>query len=509
MKNFDRRRFLRISGIIFSASAVSPIALSGCGVVGGALKLTLPYMPPHWDPTVGKASLDPGFQSYYRAVFDPFIAQNPDLTFFPGILTNWGWRDNYTKIFMEVRDDAFWHDGAPIVPEDVVWSIERASGPESQNPVRFIWNKVTNFRVSGYDIEADVIEFDPTFFKWMGFLTGFVMPKHAYLNVGAEAWRDKPIGSGPYMIDKFKSDKYVRLKAFNKYWGGKPAFENVEINFASTVEDRVAKLEGNDTDLITDIPTEHFIRLTKKGFVGQSYPVSDIGLIFLSNKGPMSDKNIRLAMHFAIDKRKIVDKLFSDFARPIDTLQVPEYVAYEPTSRFGYDPDLARKYLSRSGFSAQNPVKFTIQTTDGHKPKDLETVTEIIEMWESVGIEADIEIIDSARYLDLRSRNELAPACFYNWHNAMADPATSTGFAMYSQSQSSTFKSSELDKLIDPLWSETDEGKRISGFKDVDRFILEEGLVIPVLQYFKSVVHRPGIQFISYASGVILPQKIT
>jgi len=42
---------------------------------------------PSFDPTVGASAVNPTIQSIYQAVFDPYIAQAPDLSFKPGLLT--------------------------------------------------------------------------------------------------------------------------------------------------------------------------------------------------------------------------------------------------------------------------------------------------------------------------------------------------------------------------------------------------------------------------------------
>ena len=69
---------------------------------------------------------------------------------------------------------------------------------------------------------------------------------------------------------------------------------------------------------------------------------------------------------------------------------------------------------------------------------------------------------------------------FYNWGNAIGDPTTSTGFAMYSKSPHSGWKSQDVDDLINPLWAEKDEAKRIAGWKKVDEYVHEKGYVIPL-----------------------------
>ena len=510
MTMLSRRRFLRATG---AAAVAAPFAgsmlLSGCARKEKVLTIAYNVSLPSWDPTTGPSAVNPTIQSIYKAVFDSYIDQDPDLSFKPGLLTAWGWNEDRSKVHMTVRENAFWHDGTPVTPEDVVWSLERAGNPDTGNPIQFVWSKIGNFSVSGQSITADVKEFEPTLFKWMAFLTGYVMPKKAYTESGAQAWENKPVGSGPYMVERYERNAYIRLKAFPQYWGPKPAFETVVFKMVPDASARVAEIESGASDLTLEVPYEEFDRLTRTdALAGVAHPVSDIGMIFISNREPMLDKNVRLAMIHAIDKRSIVDQLLGGYGTPIDTLQAPQYAAFDPSIRAKHDPELAKQLLAQSGYSPANPVRFTIQTTRGFKPKDYEMIQAIVGMWRNVGIDASIETYEIAKHFELRTRHGLAPAAFYNWGNSIGDPSTSTGFAMFSYSPHSAWKSDDVDALIGPLWGEPDEAKRIDGYRKADRHISEQGYVIPLLQYYQPVVYRKDIAFTPHTAGFILPQNM-
>ena len=99
---------------------------------------------PSWDPTVGPSAVNPTIQGIYQSVFDQYIYQNPDLSPGPGLITEWGWNDDKTKIMMTVRDGVTWHDGSPFTADDVVWSLTRAADEKTGNPIQFIWSTVAN-----------------------------------------------------------------------------------------------------------------------------------------------------------------------------------------------------------------------------------------------------------------------------------------------------------------------------------------------------------------------------
>jgi peptide/nickel transport system substrate-binding protein len=509
MITVSRRETLVLAGSPFLIN----LLFAGSGARAAAQDtLTIAYNVnlPSFDPTVGPSAVNPTIQAIYRSIFDQYIAQGPNLAFQPGLLTAWGWNDDKTKVWMDVRENVKWHDGAPFTPEDVVWSLERAAKKEGGNPIQFIWETAGNYKIDGRRITGDVLRFEPTYFMWMAFLTGYVLPKAYYAKVGEEGFEKKPVGTGPYMVDEYSGNAFLRLKANPNYFGGKPAFETVIFKFVPDTTTRVAEIESGSSDVTLEIPYEEYdrLRITKR-LAGVATPISDIGMIFITNKDVMLDKNVRLGAILSIDKRTIVERLLRGYGVPIDTLEAPEYSAFDPSIKVPYDPKKAAELLAASGYTPQKPAKFTIQTTRGFKPKDYEMIQAIVGMWRKIGIEADIEVYEIAKHFELRMSHKLAPAAFYNWGNAIGDPTTSTGFAMFGPSPHSAWKAADLDAKIGPLWGEKDEKERIGGWKAVDRYIAEEGLVIPLLQYVQPIVYKADLKVTPNVSGALQPTLVS
>jgi len=506
MFNVTRRQALAGSGG-FLASLLAPTRFATAA--GSTLNVAYNVNLPSFDPDVGPSSVNPTIQAIYRSIFDQYIGQKPNLAFEPGLLTGWGWNDDKTKVWMDVREGVVWHDGTPFTPEDVVWTIQREGDPKGGNMVSFVWASLGNFKIDGHRITADVVYYDPTIFKWMAFLAGYVLPKAYFEKVGPQGFEKVPIGTGPYMVDAYEGNAYLRLKANPKYWGGKPAFETVVFKFVPDATSRVAEIESGSSDVTLEVPYEEYDRLrVKAGLKGVCTPISDIAQIFITNGGVMDDKNVRLAMCHAVDKDAIVKRLLRGYGVPIATLEAPEYEAFDPSIRVAYDPALASKLLSASGYSKDKPVKFTIQTTKGFKPKDYEMIQAIVGMWRNVGIDADIEVYEIAKHFELRLSHKLAPAAFYNWGNAIGDPTCSTGFAMFSKSPHSAWHSDDVDGMIGPLWTEKDEKKRIDGWKAVDRYIAEQGYILPLFQYAQPIVYKADLKVTPNVSGALQPASL-
>lgn len=497
--------------LLQASAATAALAFAGPVLAQKIDELVIAYNVnlPSWDPTTGPSAVNPTIQGIYLSVFDQFILQKPDLSAAPGLLTEWGWNDDKTQVWMEVRQGVKWHDGSDFTAEDVAWSLARAADPNSGSPINFVWGTLENHRVEGTRVIADVKQFEPMIFKWMFFLTGYVLPKAYYERVGADGFEAAPIGTGPYMVEKFERNAFIRLKANPDYWGGKPEFETVTIKFVTDAASRVAEVESGNSHVTLEIPYEEFDRLKAGNLVGVAQPISDIGMIFINDVDMMLDANVRRAMAHAIDKQTIIDRLLSGYGIAIDTMQTSLYVGYDPSIKVAYDPELAKKLLAESGYSPEKPVKFKIQTTKGFKPKDYEMIQAIVGLWRRVGIEAEIEVYEIAKHYELRAADQLAPAAFYNWGDSAADPHTGSAFALFGPSPHSVWDGQELIDMIMPLWSEKDDEKRLAGWNAVDKYVAENAIVIPLLQYVQPILHAKGVKVVPHASGALLPHLMT
>ena len=227
------------------------------------------------------------------------------------------------------------------------------------------WHR--DFKIHHKRITADVVSYDPVLFKWMVFLTCYVLPKAYFEKVGPQGFEAKPIGSGPYMVDAYEGNAYLRLKAHPTF-GAEPPFETVVFQFVPDATTRIAEIESA-SDLTLEVPYEEYDRLKgKAGLKGVCKSTCDLGLLFITNGGVMDDKNVRLAM-FTLRQAEHHQAAIARYGTVIDTLKGPGYAAFDPTIKLPFDPELQRSPCRQRIFQGQ-AGQFTIQTTRGFKPKD-------------------------------------------------------------------------------------------------------------------------------------------
>jgi oligopeptide transport system substrate-binding protein len=172
-----------------------------------------------------------------------------------------------------------------------------------------------------------------------------------------------------------------------------------------------------------------------------------------------------------------------------------------------FDPDQARAYLTEAGYPDGDG--FPILTFWFNRSNYNEDVIgAVVEMWkENLGISVELRTNEWAVYLaDLRacneSKGELA-ACEFNayrsgWGMDYGDPQNQLEslFAPASSNHFTGWENERFDELLDLARAQTDVARRESYYKEADRILCEdEVVVIPLHGYELSVLVKTGIKF--------------
>ena len=459
-------------------------------------------------------------ESMYEAVFDRFLQQDRQLKYQPHLVEAWQWGPDKMAMDLRIRQGVKFHDGSDLTAEDVAFSMERI---KQVSIYKAIYGKIKEFQVKDKATLHLVFErFDPSFPRWMGFLASFVIPKAYFTKLGpddktrGEEFSKKPLGSGPYRVVSFTPGSTLVLEAFDRYWKGAPPIKRAVFRMVTDPTARVAEILSGNADITSEVPVEEFARLTgQSGLTGVKQPVADMATLYVSPRfEPFQKEEVRLAVHHAIDKKTIVDKVLLGFGVPMSTTEGPLYDAYDASALFPYDQAKAKALLQKAGYSPQSPLRLKVMTTKGARAKDFEVMTAITQMWKDVGIEAELEVITIPQWFALRSARgeggkDLAPLSLYFWSNASGDPINSIGFQLNKKGPFRVWESEDLIPLIDPVFEEKDETKRIGAAKRAARYAMEKGYIMPLFQVVQPVVMKKELTYQPFPTGVLVPQEMS
>jgi ABC-type transport system substrate-binding protein len=109
------------------------------------------------------------------------------------------------------------------------------------------------------------------------------------------------------------------------------------------------------------------------------------------DKNPLSDINIRKAILYAIDRKRIINELFGEYSSVPESLFTKDSILWHPAwAEYDFDPDEAKKYLGKAGYGVDNPLYLTISAVNNSDCKEAlegiikENLSEIgINLWVS------------------------------------------------------------------------------------------------------------------------------
>ncbi|MGA2055017.1 MAG: extracellular solute-binding protein [Bradyrhizobium sp.] len=241
--------------------------------------------------------------------------------------------DDFAWVVYRLRKEARWHDGKPVTPEDVIYSLEQL---KKLSPMyASYYRHVARAEKTG---EREVkFTFDAPGNRELPQIVGelMVLPKHYWEGTDGQGRKrdisattlEPPLGSGPYRIKDFVAGRSVSLERVKDYWGanlpvqvGQNNFDELRYEF---FRDNIVALEAFKADQVDWIAENSakqwataydFPVMAEKRTIKEEFPVNDSGrmqaFVFNLRREQFRDARLRRAFNFAFDFEEMNKQLF-------------------------------------------------------------------------------------------------------------------------------------------------------------------------------------------------------
>ncbi|EJN13106.1 ABC-type oligopeptide transport system, periplasmic component [Bradyrhizobium sp. YR681] len=241
--------------------------------------------------------------------------------------------DDFSWVIYRLRKEARWHDGKPVTPEDVIFSLETL---KKQSPMyASYYRHVVKAEKSG---ERDVkFTFDAPGNRELPTIVGelTVLPKHWWEGTDAQGRKrdvsattlEPPLGSGAYKIKEFVAGRSIKLERVKDYWGasipsqiGTNNFDELRFEF---FRDNLVALEAfkaDQADWIAENSAKQwataydFPAVAEKRVIKEEFPINDSGrmqaFVFNIRRDQFKDARLRRAFNCAFDFEEMNKQLF-------------------------------------------------------------------------------------------------------------------------------------------------------------------------------------------------------
>lgn len=399
-------------------------------------------------------------------VGETLVTVNENMEIVGQLADEWEQTDDTTYRF-HIRQGVKFSNGTELTPEIVKDSIQRSIDNNSRGG---------DLKIASIDVDGEYVVFT-TDGEYSAFVAQLTEPMTVIVDTTADTsnYDTMPICTGPYAVSEYVSEEKIELVANENYWDGAPEIKSITV-----------KNIGSDTKADASFPeisTLHRDRMLLPSAVLRTMMISTFVKVTGTRENdfelncregnPLSDKNLRLALSYAVDRDVVAQVAGNGYSSPIGTA-FPPSVGYDSdkVTAQTYDLDKAKECLEAAGYSDTDGdgivdkdgenLSLTISISNGSSTAVSETLQD---MWKQIGVDVQIEMLENVS--DKRAAGDFDMLVSPNWQTVNAGDGqkylmnrwSDGGSDNYSGYHSDEFQA-VLDKL-DAAFTQEDPCKRI------------------------------------------------
>ncbi len=429
-------------------------------------------------------------------IFEPLLKYDYDsMEMVEHLADNYEISEDGLRITFQIRDQAKFSDGVPVTADDVIFTYETIIDP------RIDAADLSNLfidveKVSKIDEKTVSFQMKRPYFKSLEVVSFWdigIYPKHIYQFEDPKEFNQRvsnPVGSGPYVFEKWDIGSEIVFRRNENYWGQKPKLKKLVWRFISNDIARMQALKSGQVDMIIPLQ-DQYAELVNDAKFNENFrcvkywnPGVPFFYIGWNQRNPLfEDKMVRRAMTHMVDRPGILKHLLKDLCEPVTG---PFYVKggqYDQTVEpWPYDLEKAAELLKAAGWTDtdgdgildKNGEKFSFKFMyDSSNSFYNQLVKMVKDSAEKIGVEVipdpyEWSIIMSKlpeRDFDAVSLGwggDILQDPYQLWHSSQADNRGSNYVG---------FKNPQADELIEQIRVTLDENKRNQLSKQLHRLL--------------------------------------
>jgi len=425
-------------------------------------------------------------------VYNGLVKYNKDLKLVGDLAESWDISPDGLTITFHLRKNVKWQDGKPFTSDDVLFTYKTTIDPQTPTPYAGDFMMVK--KVECPDRYTIRVTYDKPFAPALGSWGSAILPKHLLTGtpITKSPLSRHPIGTGPYIFDKWITGEKIVLHANPNYFEGRPYIDRYIYRIIPDMATMFMELQNGTIDEMGLTPLQYKRQTNtpffKKNFRKYKYLSFSYTYLGYNLKEPLfKDKRVRQAISYAIDKKEIVEGVLFGLGKVATGPYKPGTWYYNPkVKHYPYNPEKAKKLLEACGWKKNSkdgllykngrPFTFTIITNQGNNSR-MKTAEIIQWRLRMVGIEVKIRTIEWAsfirQFIDKRRFQAVIlgwttgqdPDLFDIWHSSKIK-GNGLNFISY--------RNHEVDRLLEMGRTTFDIEKRKQAYMRFQEILAEE-----------------------------------
>jgi ABC-type transport system substrate-binding protein len=488
----------------------SLIILSGCSSqnrLDGYVYYRLNANPTTLDPAL---IVDVTGGSISAKLFNGLVKTGYDLSIQPDIAKKWTISPDGLIYIFKLRHNVFFSNNREVKAYDFKYSFKRILDPRNRSPNTWVFEKIlgadefmkgTADDVKGIKIIDDYtlqIHLKRPFSPFLSLLTmtaAYVVP-HEEVEKWGPDFSSHPVGTGPFILKDWLPNRELLLEKRLNYFEKPPNIKGIIYRIIPEDLTAITEFEIGNLDVIT-IPASEYSKYKndpqKSKLISSIKGLNTYYLGLNCSKPPFNNVNLRRAMNYAIDTKKILNTIYEKRGRlasgpvpdVIRTWSIPDY--YE------YNPEKAKEFIKKEGL--QNIKIYFYITAD----QEVIDMAEVIQSYiRAVGIDVKIKQLEWSAFKEAINKGE-SDMFYLSWWADYTDPENFLFPLFHSSNHGAAgnrtrYTNKSVDLLIEKGQLATNKKNRDLFYKKAEEIIISDAPWVFLWHRTDFTIRQPWIK---------------
>jgi peptide/nickel transport system substrate-binding protein len=419
-------------------------------------------------------TLDPARQSNHIDYCRGFMFYNGltvldgSLTPRPSLAEEFTTQDARTWVF-KLRKGVQFHDGKPLTPADVVFSIMRHKDAATASRAKVLADQIESVTASGPN-EVTFRLSSPN-----ADLPVILGTYHFHIVKEGTTDFNAGIGTGPYKLKEFKPGvRSIAVRNENYWKPNRPYLDEIELVGIADESARVNALLAGQLDLVAAVSPRSVERVTAGGkySIFETKAVSYTDLIMRRDSAPGNNPDFVLAMKHLFNREQLLKSI--QLGRGVVANDQPIAASnrfyFKGLPQRPYDADKAKWHLQKANIGS-TPIQVVASPA---ATNSVEIALVMQHAARQIGLNLDVKRMPADGYWSTHWMKHPV-----NFGNINARPSADLALTLFFKSDApwneAGWKNEKFDQLLVAARAETDHAKRAQMYADMQVLIHNEG----------------------------------
>ncbi|WP_207633176.1 ABC transporter substrate-binding protein [Devosia aurantiaca] len=329
--------------------------------------------------------------------FEPLLRWRPGGRVAPALFSEWSHSADGRQWHFTIRPGAMFHDGVACTAEHVLAFIDGILNSVDMFGMKWSYSRyLAAARISAPSADTVLVDNPEPLADILDIFSEFFICRQ---NEAGQA----VLGTGPYLVAEFAAGQSARLEPVE-------VGRVIAVRCVPAAEERYALLRTGEVDAALNLERMHAaVDFDPQFQWGQAVNTLSVMYYLNCSVGLFRSAGARLAVNYAVDKKRLIDEIFQGFGAEASTVVSPFHLGMsEPIAPIAYDPDAAKRLLDIAG----GPNAITLRTPLYMPERAPQISNFVAASLEAVGLSVTIETVtdrpDYARQVGRKEMGDMA-----------------------------------------------------------------------------------------------------